>query len=132
MTAFGQVVEIDAVDLVDDLPHQLAGLHVVVGILEHSAHDVGARAAPGQKPLQLRKKIAVDEGEEFLAGDAFRVGGPGAPSQEGGDRRAIAVPELFEFLVLIVDDLEEEHPAQLTDALGVSIDAHILTHDVLN
>ena len=50
----------------------------------------------------------------------------------GGDRRAIAVPELFEFLVLIVDDLKEEHPAQLTYALGVAIDAHILAHDVLN
>ena len=38
----------------------------------------------------------------------------------------------FEFLILIVDDLEEEHPAQLADALGVAIDADILAHDVLD
>ena len=44
--AFGQVVEVDTVDLVDDLPHQLAGLHVVVGILEHIAHNVCTGAAP--------------------------------------------------------------------------------------
>ena len=60
------------------------------------------------------------------------VGGPVAPLQAPGDRRAIVVAERFQFLVLIVDDLEEEHPAELTDALGVPIDAHILAHDVLN
>ena len=37
--ALGQVVEVDLVDLVDHLPHQLAGFHVVVGVLEHVAHD---------------------------------------------------------------------------------------------
>ena len=44
--ALGQVVEVDAVDFVDNLPHQLAGLHVVVGILEHIAHHVGTGARP--------------------------------------------------------------------------------------
>ena len=105
--ALGQVVEVDAIDLVDDLPHQLAGLHVVVGILEHVAHDVGAGAAAGRKLLERREEVAVDEGEQFLAGDAFRVGGPVAPLQVGGDGRTVVVPECFEFLVLIVDDLEE-------------------------
>jgi hypothetical protein len=38
----------------------------------------------------------------------------------------------FEFLILIVDDLEEEHPAQLADALGVAINASVLAHDVLD
>ena len=40
----GEVVEIDLVDLVDDLPHQLAGLHVVVGVLEHVADHAAAVA----------------------------------------------------------------------------------------
>ena len=40
--ALGQVVEVDAVDLVDHLAHELAGLHVVVGVLEHIAHDAAA------------------------------------------------------------------------------------------
>ena len=46
--------------------------------------------------------------------------------------RAVAVIEEFEFLVLVVDDLEEEHPAQLADALRVAVDARVLAHDVLN
>jgi hypothetical protein len=33
---------------------------------------------------------------------------------------------------LIVDNLEEKHPAQLTDALRVTIDAAVLAHDVLD
>ena len=42
--ALGQVVEVDAVDLVDHLAHELAGLHVVVGVLEDVAHDAAAVA----------------------------------------------------------------------------------------
>ena len=42
--ALGEIVEIDLVDLVDHLPHQLAGLHVVVGVLEHVAHHAAAVA----------------------------------------------------------------------------------------
>ena len=37
------VVEIDLVDLVDDLPHQRAVLHVLVGIVESVADDDAAR-----------------------------------------------------------------------------------------
>jgi hypothetical protein len=39
---------------------------------------------------------------------------------------------LFQFLVLIVDDLKEEHPAELGYSLCVSINADILTHDILD
>ena len=48
--ALGQVVEVDLLDLVDDLPHELAGLHVVVGILEYVADHAAAVAllAPGR------------------------------------------------------------------------------------
>ena len=42
MLALGEVVEVHFVDFVDDLPHQLAGLHVVVGVLEHIAHHAAA------------------------------------------------------------------------------------------
>ena len=44
MLPLREIVEVHLVDLVDDLPHQLAGLHVVVGILEHVAHDAAAIA----------------------------------------------------------------------------------------
>ena len=70
--------------------------------------------------------------EQLLAGDALRVGRPGAPLKLLRDRRAIAVLHQFQLLVLVVDDLEEEHPAELADALGIAIDADVLAHDVLN
>jgi hypothetical protein len=35
-------------------------------------------------------------------------------------------------LVLVVDDLQKEHPAELREALGVAIDTRVLPHDVLN
>jgi hypothetical protein len=45
--ALGEVVEVDAVDLVDHLAHELAGLHVVVGVLEDVADD--AARGPGRR-----------------------------------------------------------------------------------
>jgi hypothetical protein len=35
-------------------------------------------------------------------------------------------------LILVVDDLEKKHPAELGDALGVAIDAGVLAHNVLD
>ena len=49
-----------------------------------------------------------------------------------GNGRAVAVLHQLQLLVLVVDDLEEEHPAELRDALGIAIDAGVLAHDVLN
>ena len=62
--ALGEVVEVHLVDLVDDLPHELAGLHVVVGVLEHIAHNAAAVAllAGGGEFLELGKELGVDEG----------------------------------------------------------------------
>ena len=48
------------------------------------------------------------------------------------ERRAVVVLHQLQLLVLVVDDLEEEHPAELGDALGVAIDADVLAHDVLD
>ena len=70
--------------------------------------------------------------EQFVAGDALGVGGPGAPLELLRDGRAVAVLHQLQLLVLVVDDLEEEHPAELGDALGVAIDADVLAHDVLD
>jgi hypothetical protein len=132
--AIGQVVEIDLVDAVDDLAHQLAGFHVVVGVLEHVMDDAAAVAgmAAERQHLQRREEVVVDERDQGLAGDAFRIGRPGAPLQawrDGGDVFSI---EELKLLILVVDDLQEEHPAQLADALGVAVDAAVLAHDVLD
>ena len=41
-----EIVEINLIYLVDHLSQQLAGLHVVVGVFEHVAHDP-RRRSPG-------------------------------------------------------------------------------------
>ena len=53
MLAFAQVVEVDLVDLVDHLTHQLAGFHVVVGILEYAAHDAAGGCRTCRPPEEL-------------------------------------------------------------------------------
>ncbi len=111
--ALGQIVEIHAAKPVNHLAHELAGLHVVVGVLEHIAHHaaaVGVGAADGQC-LELREQGAVDEFEKCIAGDALGVGSPGAPLQGVRDRRAVIEVEKFEFQILVVDDLQKKHPA---------------------
>jgi hypothetical protein len=42
MLALGEVVKVNLRDLADHLPHELAGLHIVMRILEHVAHDAAA------------------------------------------------------------------------------------------
>ena len=86
-----QVVEIDGVDLVDDLAQELAGLHVVVGVFEHAPHHAAAVAilAGDGQFLQRGEQFVVDEIQQRLAGDAFRVGGPGPPLELLRDRRAV-------------------------------------------
>ena len=63
--ALGQVVEVDAVDLVDYLAHELAGLHVVVGVLEYVSHHAAAVSRLAGRPeiLQGREQVVVDECE---------------------------------------------------------------------
>jgi hypothetical protein len=81
LPAPGQVVKVDLIDLVDDLAQQLAGLHIVVGVIEDTANDAAAVAPPADDGhfLEPGKEPVVDEGERLVAGDAFGVGGPGAP-----------------------------------------------------
>jgi hypothetical protein len=105
--ALGQIVEIDGVDLVHDLPHELAGLHVVVCVLENVFDHAAAvaRLGRGGEILQRLEQLAIDEGEQLLAGCAFRVRRPDAPLVLLGDRRAVVAVQQFQFLVLVIDDL---------------------------
>ena len=108
----GQIVEIDAGDAVDHLPHQLAGFHVVEGIFEHVPDHSGAVArARCREVLQGWEQVAVDERHQRFARDPFRVRRPIPPLVFCRDGGAIAVVEGFQFLVLIVDNFQEEHPA---------------------
>jgi len=125
-------IEVDGVDLVDDLPHQGAIFHVIVGVIEGGADEGGEFVAASGEVLELGQKGVVDEVEEGVAGDAFLVGGPSGPAEFLGQGGFVVVPEKFHFFLPVVEDFEEEQPAELFEALGVTIGAGILAHDVLD
>ncbi|MCY1274001.1 hypothetical protein D9M69_428630 [compost metagenome] len=134
LMAFLRLVEVHALlDLVDHLADQLAGLHVVVGIFEYAAHHVGGRGgAVFVEVLQLREQVVVDEALQLVTGDTFRVGRPGAPAAAFRNGRPIVVIEQFPLLLAVVEDLEEQHPHELADALRIAVNADVLAHDVLD
>ena len=72
----------------------------------------------------------VDEEDQLLAGDAFRVRGPISPLEFLRDDGFVAVADEFEFLVFFVEDFQEEQPAELLQPLGITGDATVLPHDV--
>jgi hypothetical protein len=49
-----------------------------------------------------------------------------------GERRVVIRVEQFEFHVLVIDDLQKKHPAQLRQALSIAVNTDVLAHDVLN
>lgn len=78
-----RLVEVHAaLDLVEHLADQLPGLHVVVGVLEHTAHDKAQRLAVARRQIaQLGKQVYIDEAFQLITGDPFRIGRPVAPTQ---------------------------------------------------
>jgi len=134
LVSVARPVEVDLVDPVDHLPQQGAALHVVVRVLEHPAHHRRrvARAAHDLELLERREERAVDKLQQRVAREALVVGRPRAPPQGRGDRRRVPLVHELALLVAVVEDLEEEQPAELTDALRVAVHADVLAHDVLN
>ncbi len=127
-------VEVDGVQLIDDLAQQVAAFHVVVGVFKHAAHHVAARVAPGipAQILERAKEIVVDKAEQAVAGEAFRVCGPVAPAQRLGDGALVAVAGELQLFFQRVKHFKEQKPGELGDALGVTIDAAVLAHHVLD
>ena len=128
------VVEIEAVELVDDLAHLEAGLHVIIRAVEDFAYDGGALwGFRGLQFLEVSEEAVgrvIDEEDEVLAGDALGIGGPVAPLELLRDDGGVTVADEFELLVFFVEDLEEEHPAELLKTLGITGDTAVLPHDV--
>lgn len=125
-------IEVDAVDLVDDLPHQGAILHVVVGILECHANQPGDLVGTAGKGFQLGQEGVVHEVEEFLAGDTLVVAGPIGPTEVFWKRRFVSISQGLHLLLAVVEDFQEEHPAELLQALGITVGARVFSHDVLD
>ena len=135
MLAIGEVVEVYRVDLVDHLPQQLARLHEIVGVFKHRTHHlaaVGPDSLTNGQFFERRKQLAVDERHQRFAGGPFRIRRPGPPLELGWNRRGVRGAGQLQLLVLVVDDLEEEHPAELRQTLCIAINASVLAHDVLD
>ena len=49
-----------------------------------------------------------------------------------GQRRLVVVADELHLLLAVVEDLEEEHPAELLEALRIAVGAGVLAHDVLD
>src|ERR1700688_2638579 len=79
----GEVVKVHFVNFVYDLPHELAGLHVVVSVLEHASDHTAAVAllACDGEFLQLREKLSINKREQFLPRDSFGIGRPFSPAK---------------------------------------------------
>ena len=110
--AFGQRIEIDLVDLVDHLPHERAGFHVVVGVLEYRPDHLGTGRRVGQV-FESGEQVVIHEIKQVVASNAFGIGRPRAPLQAFGDGRSVVIAGKLQSFVLIIDDLEEKHPDKL-------------------
>ena len=128
------VVKVEPIELVDDLAHLEAGLHVVVRTIEDFADEGGAlRGFGGLELLEISEEPVggmINKEDEILPGDALGIDGPVSPLEFLGDDGGVTVADEFEFLVLLVKDFQEKHPAKLLKSLGVAGDAAILSHDV--
>ncbi len=139
------VVEVHGfIQLLDDGQHLGARLHVVVGVLEDIAHDFGLGIALDVELLESGEDDIVDVLDQFTGLDArllfalvvFDVFRPVSPAAVFRDGRLVFLAPVFGIifpgLFTLVEYFEEEHPSELTDALGVAIDAIVFAHDVLD
>ena len=120
-------VKVDLVDAVDDLAHEGARFHVVVGVGEDFLDDIAARIAARFKGhlFQRREELIVDKVEQFASGDPLIIRRPSAPAQPLGNGRDIT---FFPFIILLigVKHLQKKHPHKLRDTLCISVDASVL------
>jgi len=129
------VVEVEAIELVDDLAHSVAGLHVIIQAFKNfTDYSRPLRGVEGFDVLEFDEETigrVVDEEEEFIPCDALGIGGPIPPLEFFWDDGLVAFADEFEFLVFVIDDLQEHHPAELLQPLGVAGNTLVFVpHDV--
>src|SRR5690606_8566261 len=141
-------VEVNAVDLVDDVAQQVAADHAVLHALEHVGDDLALAAllpAAGQ-PAQVGKEagaaravgavafVLVDEGQQFVAGEAVLACGPVAPTVGGFDDGVVGLAVELRLLLMhdleVVEELEEHHPSEQRQAVDVAVEALVLAQDL--
>ena len=137
----------DAGNLVDHVAQQIATLHAVIDAAEHRGDHVAAVVAVGTgKRAQIGEEagpslavgpggfVLVDEGQEFVAGDALWVGGPVTPAVgrlDGGPellagKRCLLFPLQFQ----VIQELEKHDPGEQRQPVEVTVQPLVLAHDV--
>ena len=107
-----------------------------MNVFEDGLHHALATRAIGRnlQPLQRGEKLIVDEVEQLVALQGVDIVdvrvGPVAPAELLRNDRLVVVVEQLPLRFRVVINFEKQHPRQLFDALGVTVDARILTHDV--
>ena len=137
----------DAVQLVDDVAQEVTADHPVLHALEHGGDDIAPVVAVGAgEGAQVAEQagalfavgaggfLVVDEGEQFVAGDAVGLGGPVAPAVRRFDGGLELLPgELGLALALefqIIEEFQEHDPGEHRQAVEVAVEALVLAHDV--
>jgi hypothetical protein len=138
---------VDAIDLVDDVPQQVAVDHAVDGALEHRGHHVPPIAAIG--PLQIPQEreesragivgaeqdfLVVDKRDEFVTRDPVRLRRPVPPPVGRLDRGPKPLARHQRFLLAhllhVVQELQEHDPGEHRQTVEVAVQALVLPHQV--
>jgi hypothetical protein len=139
--------EVDAVDLVEDVPQQVARLHAVADAGEDAGDHVAAvvavgalqAAEVGEQPRAIAavgpgRFLVVDERGQLLAGDGVVPGRPIPPAVGRLDGGAELLPAQLGFLLPnlfhVVQELEEHHPGEHRQPVEVAVQPFVLPHDV--
>ena len=130
------LLKVYLVNGIDNLAEQDTVLHVVVVVLEGGADNDLAHGGIliDFDGFEGREQLSVHEVQKCITGErlaVLMVDGPIPPTQflwdDGGVILVVKLPDLL----LGIIHLQKENPDHLLDALGVTVDAGIVTHDVL-
>src|SRR5207244_3856476 len=135
--------EVNLVDLVDDVPQQVARVHPIDGALEDGGDHVAPvtlsrtleRTEVGKQPRTAGAAgtgsvVVVDEGDQVVAGDAVVVCGPVAPAVgrlDGGTvgltaQRGLGLADALG----VVQELEEHDPGEHGQTVEVAVEPAVL------
>ena len=100
--------------------------------LVEGGFDERNNVASAVEDFQPRQQVVVGKGEQSVPGDAFFIGGPVGSAEFVWKRGFVVVAQDFHPLFTIIEDFQEEHPAELSKSLSIAIDTSIFAHDILD
>ena len=139
--------EMDAVDLVDHIAQQVAVDHAVMRAFENGGDHIAPVVAVGalqaaQIGEQTRALCAigpngffiVDEGDQFVAGDAVWLSPPNRASDTAvrwpGETLSGQLGLLFALMLHVIEELQEHDPGEHRQPIKIAIQPLVLAHDV--